>query len=165
MRGRKAPYFIIQDTPQTGLLNLCLINRHMAAYFIKENLLYKAKVDGIRQLWMISLTQYEFDIHGTVHRRWLSRNTNKMQLCNKMYYSKVYWRAQHVSSGTPLIIRSSKLYLQPLVYIHSRLLICLAILGILKFLFNCLFHRCLLNCCVKIQLLSEFTCIVETIKR
>jgi hypothetical protein len=24
--------------------------------------------------------------------------------------------AQHVSSGTPLIIRSSKLYLQPLVY-------------------------------------------------
>jgi hypothetical protein len=26
-------------------------------------------------------------------------------------------KAQHVSSGTPLIIRSSKLYLQPLVYI------------------------------------------------
>jgi len=25
---------------------------------------------------------------------------------------------QHVSSATPLIIRSSKLYLQPLVYIH-----------------------------------------------
>jgi len=26
-------------------------------------------------------------------------------------------KAQHVSSGTPLIIRSYKLYLQPLVYI------------------------------------------------
>ena len=28
-----------------------------------------------------------------------------------------FLKAQHVSSGTPLIIRSSKLYLQPLVYI------------------------------------------------
>jgi hypothetical protein len=46
-----------------------------------------------------------------------SRNTNKMQLCNRIYYSKVFLKAQHVSSGTPLIIRSSKLYLQPLVYI------------------------------------------------
>jgi hypothetical protein len=27
-------------------------------------------------------------------------------------------RAQHVSNGTPLIIRSYKLYLHPLVYIH-----------------------------------------------
>jgi len=27
-----------------------------------------------------------------------------------------FLKAQHVSSGTPLIIRSSKLYLQPLVY-------------------------------------------------
>ena len=34
----------------------------------------------------------EFNIHGSVHRRLLSRNTNKMQLCNKIYYSKVYWR-------------------------------------------------------------------------
>jgi hypothetical protein len=34
----------------------------------------------------------EFDIHGSVHRRLLSRNTNKMQLCNGIYYSKVYWR-------------------------------------------------------------------------
>ena len=24
--------------------------------------------------------------------RWLSRNTNKMQLCNRIYYSKVFWR-------------------------------------------------------------------------
>ena len=23
---------------------------------------------------------------------WLSRNSNKMQLCNRIYYSKVYWR-------------------------------------------------------------------------
>ena len=59
-----------------------------------------------------------FDTHGSVHRRLLSRNTNKLQLCNRIYYSKVFLKAQHVSSGTPLIIRSSKLYLQPL---HSIL--------------------------------------------
>jgi hypothetical protein len=46
----------------------------------------------------------------------LSKKTNKMQLCYRIYYSKVFLKAQHVSSGTPLIIRSSKLYLQPLVY-------------------------------------------------
>jgi hypothetical protein len=47
----------------------------------------------------------------------LSRNTNKIQLCNRINYSKVFLKAQHVSNGTPLIIRSSKLYLQPLVYV------------------------------------------------
>ena len=52
--------------------------------------------------------EYEVDV--------LSRNTNKMQLCIRIYYSKVFLKAQHVLSGTPLIIRSSKLYLQPLVY-------------------------------------------------
>jgi hypothetical protein len=45
--------------------------------------------------------------------------TKKMQLCNRIYYSKILLKAQHVSSGIPLIIRSSsKMYLQPLVYIH-----------------------------------------------
>jgi hypothetical protein len=48
-----------------------------------------------------------FDIHGSVHRRWLSRNTNKMQVCNRIYYSKVYWRlnmfrAAHRSSSGAL---------------------------------------------------------------
>jgi len=33
---------------------------------------------------------YKFDAHGSVHRRLLSRNTNKMQLCNRIYYSKVF---------------------------------------------------------------------------
>jgi len=33
---------------------------------------------------------YKFDIHGSVHRRLLSRNTNKMQLYNRIYYSKVF---------------------------------------------------------------------------
>jgi hypothetical protein len=32
--------------------------------------------------------EYKIDIHGSVHRRLLSRNTNKMQLCNRIYYSK-----------------------------------------------------------------------------
>jgi len=36
-----------------------------------------------------SLSLCKFDIHGSVHRRWFSRNTNKMQLCNRIYYSKV----------------------------------------------------------------------------
>ena len=48
-----------------------------------------------------------FDIHGSVHRRLLNRNTNKMQLCNRIYYSKVYWRlnmfrAAHRSSSGAL---------------------------------------------------------------
>jgi len=47
----------------------------------------------------------KFDIHGSVHRGWFSRNTNKMQFCNRIYYSQVYWRlnmfraAQRSSSG------------------------------------------------------------------
>jgi hypothetical protein len=36
--------------------------------------------------------QIRFDIHGSVHRRLLSRNTNKMQLCNRIYYSKVFFK-------------------------------------------------------------------------
>jgi hypothetical protein len=47
----------------------------------------------------------------------LSGNTNKMELCNRIYYSKVFLNAQHVLRGTQLIIRSPKLYLQPLDYI------------------------------------------------
>jgi hypothetical protein len=50
---------------------------------------------------------YKFDIYGSVHRRWLSRNTNKVQLCDRIYYSKVYWRlnmfqAAHRSSSGAL---------------------------------------------------------------
>jgi hypothetical protein len=55
----------------------------------------------------VSLFDILFDTHGSVHRRWLSRNTNKMQLCNRIYYSKVYWRlnmfqAAHRSSSGAL---------------------------------------------------------------
>ena len=51
--------------------------------------------------------QCKFDIHGSVQRRWLSRNTNEMQVCNTVYYSKVYWRfnmfrAAHRSSSGAL---------------------------------------------------------------
>jgi hypothetical protein len=47
-----------------------------------------------------------FDIHGTVHRGF-SRNTNKMQVCNRIYYFEVYWRlnmfrAAHRSSSGAL---------------------------------------------------------------
>jgi hypothetical protein len=63
----------------------------------------------------LDVTKHEFNTHGFVHRRLLSRNTNKMQLCNRIYYSKVFLKAQHVSSGTLLIVRSSELYLQSLV--------------------------------------------------
>jgi hypothetical protein len=72
---------------------------------------------NVTKLGATTNEQNNFDTHGTVHRRLLSRNTNKMQLCNRIYCSKVFLKAQHVSSGTPLIIRSSKLYLQPLVYV------------------------------------------------
>ena len=57
-----------------------------------------------------------FDTHGSVHRRWFSRNTNKLQLCNRIYYSKVYWmlnmfRAAHrSSSGTLTGFAASGLY-------------------------------------------------------
>jgi len=43
----------------------------------------------------------------SVYLIFLSRNTNKMQLCNRIYYSKVYWRlnifraAHRSSSGAP----------------------------------------------------------------
>jgi len=40
--------------------------------------------------FLLSIDKDPFDIHGSVHRRWLSRNTNNMQLCNRTYYSKVY---------------------------------------------------------------------------
>ena len=49
--------------------------------FEKEsNLVYICDLFGV----------YTFDTHGSVHRRLLSRNTNKMQLCNRIYYSKVF---------------------------------------------------------------------------
>ena len=59
-----------------------------------------------------------FDIHGSVHRRWLSRNTNKMQLCNRIYYSKVYWRlnmfqAAHRSSPGALNCICSLWFIYP----------------------------------------------------
>ena len=48
-----------------------------------------------------------FDIHGSVHRGWFGRNINKMQLCNRIYYSKIYlrlnmFRAAHRSSSGAL---------------------------------------------------------------
>jgi hypothetical protein len=58
------------------------------------------------------------DIHGSVHRRWFSRNTNKMQLCNRIYYCKVYWRLNmfrvaHRSSSGVLNCICSLLFIYP----------------------------------------------------
>ena len=62
---------------------------------------------GSRQEWaqafcvLVSVVaRYEY----CANLYWLSRNTNKMQLCNRIYYSKVYWRlnmfqAAHRSSS------------------------------------------------------------------
>ena len=54
-------------------------------------------------------------MHGSMNIK--SKKNQQMQPCNRIYYYKVLLKARHVSSGTPIIIRSSKLYLQPLVYI------------------------------------------------
>jgi hypothetical protein len=59
-----------------------------------------------------------FDIHGSVHRGWLSRNTNKMHLCNRIYYSKVYWmlnmfRVEHRSSSGALHCVCSLWFIYP----------------------------------------------------
>ena len=49
--------------------------------------------------------QYFFDIHGSVHRRWLNRNTQQdAALWYKLLFQSLL-NAQHVSSGTQLIIR------------------------------------------------------------
>jgi hypothetical protein len=46
------------------------------------------------------------------------KKSNNMQQCIKILLFHRLLKSQHVSSGTPLIIRSSKLYLQLLVYIR-----------------------------------------------
>ena len=73
------------------------------------------KVENFKGVWneQKKLTAvYKFDIHGSVHRGWFSRNTNKMQLCNRIYCSKIYCRlnmfraANRSSSGALNHIRS-----------------------------------------------------------
>jgi len=49
---------------------------------------------------------------------WLRRNTNKMQLCNRIYYSKIYWRlnifrAAHRSSSGALNCIGSLWFIYP----------------------------------------------------
>jgi len=48
---------------------------------------------------------------------WISRNNQQDATLLQNFLFQRLLKAQHVSSGIPLIIRSSKLYLQPLVYI------------------------------------------------
>jgi hypothetical protein len=48
--------------------------------------------------------------------RWFSRNTNKMHLCNRIYYSEIYWRlnmfraAHRSSSGALTLFAASGLH-------------------------------------------------------
>jgi hypothetical protein len=46
--------------------------------------------------------------------RWLNKKNGEIK--RKELLFQILLKAEHVSSSTPLIIRSSKLYLQPLVY-------------------------------------------------
>jgi hypothetical protein len=70
-----------------------------------------------------------FGIHGSVHRKWLSRNTDKMQFCNRIYYSKVFeghnmFRAAHCSSSGALNCSLWFIYpcgVRPLQRLHSAL--------------------------------------------
>ena len=60
----------------------------------------------------------KLDIHGSVHCRWFSRNTNKIQLCKIIYYSKIYWslnvfRAAHRSSSGVLNCVCSLWFIYP----------------------------------------------------
>jgi hypothetical protein len=60
----------------------------------------------------------EFVIHGSVQRRLLGRNTHKMQICNTIYYSKVYWRlnifrAAHRSSSGALNCTCNPWFIYP----------------------------------------------------
>ena len=80
-----------------------------------EFLDYKKKKKNI-VLLTNDMLQVEVYLHSHSLSRWLRRNTNKMQLTIEFITPNLL-KAQHVSSGTPLIIRSSKLYLQPVVYI------------------------------------------------
>jgi hypothetical protein len=60
-------------------------------YFIKVIItvsLIKTQANLLKQIH-ISTIDEDFDAHGSVHRRLLSRNTN-MQLCNRIYYSKFF---------------------------------------------------------------------------
>ena len=50
--------------------------------------LFHADARTDEQTWQ----SYKSDIHWSVHCRWVRRNTKKMQLCTRIYYSKVYWR-------------------------------------------------------------------------
>ena len=49
---------------------------------------------------------------------WISRNSKEDATSQQNLLFQCLLRAQHFLSGIPLIIRSSKLYLQLLVYIH-----------------------------------------------
>jgi hypothetical protein len=89
-------------------------------YFVKEreykiqwpNTVLREAIHLLRS----SGTKLHFNIRLVFHS--LSRNTNKMQLCNRIYYSKVYWRlnmfrAAHRSSSGALNCICSLWFIYP----------------------------------------------------
>jgi hypothetical protein len=54
-----------------------------------------------------------FDVRGSVHHSIIRKEkSNKMQQCIKIFIIPYLYEAQHVSGGTPPIIKSLKLHWQ-----------------------------------------------------
>jgi hypothetical protein len=71
-------------------------------------------------MWALDHFKTGLNLRGTFGVNWqlFSRNTNKMQLCNRIYYSKVYWRlnmfrAAHRSSSGASNCVCSLLFIYP----------------------------------------------------
>jgi hypothetical protein len=75
-------YVIRQEMGNYLCLTCFLTTQSQVAYSTQQFL----------QRFFVSELQYihKFDIYGSVHRRLFNRNTDKMQLCNGIYYSKVF---------------------------------------------------------------------------
>ena len=84
------------------LLSACILNSRNEGYTVIKFYIYVSLSSFMSTLYVEGWATFTrqcytkncvlFDIHGSVHRRLLNRNTNNMQLCNRIYYSKFYWR-------------------------------------------------------------------------
>jgi len=88
------------------------VNETRSSYWKTRNVhsvvIGKSRTKLLRQRFRRSLVD-KLDVRGSVrHSTNHIEITNKMQPCTRIYYSSVLLIAEHVSSDTPLIIRSSK---------------------------------------------------------